>query len=211
MQKNSKNYKTQFYVVLVLLLILLGLLFWQYKMVECKPDVIIKEDSGTIIAQNQRIVSLEEAVKKGLVEKTKLIDKLNQQTKIKGETIIIEKEVKVNVPVYVYVDTNGNKFNCVKLPVPIRYQDSFNLFCGTLDSAKFTIDTLSVKNSFTVSVGEKKKKWWQKAEPIVEIKSNNPNTKIEVSNVTIKRSKPFYNTVWFGGVVGFIVAAILLI
>jgi hypothetical protein len=184
----------------------------QKKTIDSFKGIVVKSDSATVIAQKQRIVSLEDAVKLGLIEKARLLDKINSQTHVKGETIIVEKEIPVKVPVYVYVDSStGEKFNCVKLPVPIRYEDSFNLFCGELDSAKFTLDTLLVKNSFSVTIGEQKTKWWKSPEPMVEIASNNPNTKIEVSSIQIKQSKPFYKTVWFGGVVGFLVAAILLI
>ncbi len=168
-------------------------------------------DSGRVTIQSQRILDLEEAVRLGLIEKTHLIDKVSQQTKVKAKTIIVEKKIPIITEKIIIIDKNSmDTHNYVRVPFNVIERDSFFYLKGHVDTAYFTLDTLSVNNALSIVVGEDKGKWWQKSKPLVEVTSSNPFTHIEVENVTIKQKKKFWQKPLFGFLIGAIGMALIL-
>lgn len=197
------NYKFPF-LIAVLLCLIFGLFLYKAdkELKNMKPTTIVV-DSARVVAQNQRILELEEAMRLGLIEKTHLINKIAQQTKVKTQTVIVEKIVPIRTEKIIIIDsTKLDTTHFVRVPFDIVDGDSFYTLRAHVDTSYFTLDTLSVNNYLSIVVGEHKGKWWQKNTPMVEVKSSNPYTKIEVENVTIKQKKKFWQTAWFGGVVG---------
>ena len=75
----------------------------------------------------------------------------------------------------------------------------------------FKLDTLETLNEFRVSIFDKKQGLFKKSVPVVEIKSNNPNTKVDkIKNVTIERKSPFFTKWWFIGSVGILLGHFLI-
>ena len=163
-----------------------------------------------IVSQNQKIMSMEDAMK--VLKKSKNVSKINQQTQFGTKTIIVEKKIPFEVEKIRYIDTNTlDTFEWMKLPYTFIHQDSWSKLEVTIDPLDITIDTMYMNNNFTVSVGEKSNGLFKKPTPIVEIKSDNPYTNVtSVKNVTIDTKKPFYKTFWFGGIVGALAMLLIL-
>jgi hypothetical protein len=85
------------------------------------------------------------------------------------------------------------------------------LISGKVTKDGFQLDTLETLNEFRVSIFDKKQGLFKKAIPVVEIKSNNPNTKVDkIKNVTIERKSPFFTKWWFIGSVGILLGHFLI-
>ena len=207
------SYRIPFIVAVALCVILgYGLYTTQQQLVNINPPTI-KIDSAQVVAQKQRILTLEEALRLRLVEQTYLIDKIQQQTKIKAQTIIVEKKIPIRTEKVIIIDSSNNSMdtlNYVKVPFNIVERDSWYTLIAHVDTSYFTLDTLSVNNKISIVVGERKGKWWQKNEPMVEVKSSNPYTKIEMENITIEQKRKFWQKPLFGALIGAIGMFLLL-
>jgi hypothetical protein len=197
------NYRIPFIVALILCIVL-G--YFAYDMSKSLANInppTIQVDSGKVVAQKQRILELEEALRLGLIEKTHLIDKITQQSKIKAKTIIVEKKIPIKTEKVIIIENNSmDTQHYVRVPFNVMERDSFFYLSGHVDTSYFTLDSLSVNNAFSIVVGERKGKWWQKNEPMVEVKSSNPHTHIEIENVTIKQKRKFWQKPLFGALIG---------
>jgi ribosomal protein L24 len=205
------NYKLPFYVLLVLCFILAYLLRESKEALSNINPNTITVDSGRVVAQRQRILELEEAVRLGLIEKTHMINKIAQQSKIQAQTIIVEKKIPIQTEKVIIIDTaTMDTSNYVRVPFKINQQDSWYSIIGHVDTSYFTLDTLKVNNALSIVVGEHKGKWWQKNEPMVEVKSSNPYTDIKIENVTIKQNRKFWQRPLFGVLIGAIGMLLIL-
>jgi hypothetical protein len=73
------------------------------------------------------------------------------------------------------------------------------------------MDSFGSENKMTLTIGETKRGIFRKAEPIVEIKNENPKTRVTaMTNITIKQRPPFYQRWWFGGRLALMIGKILL-
>ena len=170
----------------------------------------ITSDGHYMATQRQNIMDLENALKLGLLEKERYMKNIKSQTKVVTKTIIEEKLIPFHDTVEVFFDTLDKRY-WVKTPAPVRYSDSFNLVTGKITKDGFHLDTLETKNEFRVSIFDKKQGLFKKAVPVVEIKSNNPNTKVDkIKNVTIEKKTPFYSKWWFLGSVGILIGHFLI-
>ena len=213
-KKNSEKYKLYF------LLIVIGVLFFflwlknntidSLRTINTEITHEITMDGKYMATQRQNIMNLEDAIKSGLLEKERYMKNVKSQTKIETSTIIKEKLITFHDTVEVVFDTLDMRY-WVKTPAPIRYQDSFNLLAGKFTKDGFVLDTLETKNEFRVSIFDKKQGFLKKSVPVVEIKSNNPNTKTtNIKNVTIEKKTPFFTKWWFVGSVGMLIGYLVL-
>ncbi len=205
-KKNSAEYR--FYFLIGVIVVLLMLIWMKNNTIDSLKNINseityeISKDGKYMATQRQNIMNLEDAIKSGLLEKERYMKNIKSQTRIETTTIIQEKLIPYHDTVEVYFDTVDKRY-WVKTPAPIRYQDSFNLLSGKFTKDGFKLDTLETKNEFRVSIFDKKNGFFKKPTPVVEIKSNNPNTKTtNIKNVTIEQKKPFYTKWWFVGSVG---------
>jgi len=213
-KKNTENYK--FYIASSVIVILL-LWIWMQKSTIDSLKVLngeivqeISADGRYMATQRQNIINLESALKSGLLEKERYMKNIKSQTKIVTKTLIQEKLVSYHDTVKVFFDTLDKRY-WVKTPAPVRYSDSFNLISGKVTKDGFQLDTLETLNEFRVSIFDKKQGFLKRAIPVVEIKSNNPNTKVDkIKNVTIERKSPFFTKWWFIGSVGILFGHFLI-
>lgn len=170
----------------------------------------ILSDGRYMTTQRQNIMDLEKALKSGMLEKERYMKNVKSQTKIVTKTLIQEKLIAYHDTVEVYFDTLDKRY-WVKTPASVRYSDSFNIISGKVTKDGFKIDTLETINEFRVSIFDKKQGFFKKSIPVVEIKSNNSNTKVDkVKNVTIERKSPFFTKWWFIGSVGILLGHFLI-
>lgn len=213
-KRNWVNYRFQIAVSIIAILLLW---VWMQKsaiesLENLNQDISheITSDGHYMATQRQNIMDLENALKLGLLEKERYMKNIKSQTKVVTKTIIEEKLIPFHDTVEVFFDTLDKRY-WVKTPAPVRYSDSFNLITGKITKDGFHLDTLETKNEFRVSIFDKKQGLFKKAVPVVEIKSNNPNTKVDkIKNVTIEKKTPFYSKWWFLGSVGILIGHFLI-
>ena len=190
-------------------------------------DIERKKDSSTIAQQGQTILTQNEAIKIGLLkldgEIKKVQSQVNQTQKIKIE----------NVPVpYVpggFSDTtgwslrikNGEKStelldslinNSVVVPQKFKLENKWYNLGGNVKKDGILIDSLSIENESSVTVGWKKTGFLNlKREPIVEIKNTNPYLQVtKMNNVVIKNKKGLFENKFFWVGVGLLGGFIIL-
>lgn len=213
-KRNWVNYRFQIAISIIAMLLLW---IWMQKsaiesLENLNQDISheITSDGHYMATQRQNIMDLENALKLGLLEKERYMKNIKSQTKVVTKTIIEEKLIPFHDTVEVFFDTLDKRY-WVKTPAPVRYSDSFNLITGKITKDGFHLDTLETKNEFRVSIFDKKQGLFKKAVPVVEIKSNNPNTKVDkIKNVTIEKKTPFYSKWWFLGSVGILIGHFLI-
>lgn len=213
-KRNWVNYRFQIAISIIAMLLLW---IWMQKstietLENFNQDISheITSDGHYMATQRQNIMDLENALKSGLLEKERYMKNIKSQTKVVTKTIIEEKLIPFHDTVEVFFDTLDKRY-WVKTPAPVRYSDSFNLITGKITKDGFHLDTLETKNEFRVSIFDKKQGLFKKAVPVVEIKSNNPNTKVDnIKNVTIEKKTPFYSKWWFLGSVGILIGHFLI-
>jgi hypothetical protein len=134
------------------------------------------------------------------------------QTKVGTITKIEKVFVPYEVEKKIFVDTNTfDTTYYVKTPIPVSWKDSWNFFGGVVKHDGFHIDSFGSENKMRITIGEKKRGMFRKAEPIVEIKNENPKTRVTaMTNITIKQKPPFYQRWWFVGSVALIVGKLFL-
>lgn len=93
---------------------------------------------------------------------------------------------------YIPIDTVNKYF--IQTPKGLNYNDTWFAFSGSVDSIGLTIDSLSMMNKFDVTIGYKKPdkplKFLRRKQPVVELTSYNPYTKINyVNNVVVEKKK----------------------
>lgn len=213
-KKNSEKYRS--FLLLGIIAILLVLLWFKNQTISSLESLNaevtqeITKDGKYMATQRQNIMDLEDAVKRGLLEKDRYMKNVTSQVKIKTRTIFKEKLIPFQDTVEVYYDTFDKKF-FVKTPASIRYKDSFNLLTGKFTKNGFELDSLETKNEFVVSIFEKRQGFLKKSIPVVEIKSNNPQTETtNIKNVTIKKRTPIYQKWWLMGSIGVLIGFFLI-
>jgi len=195
--------------ILVLIIILLLLKTSANQKINTENQIQLIKNGEIIATQQQNILSLKDAVEAGLVEKEKYMKDIQVQTKV----VTLTKVKEVLVPYQeiieriVYVDTSydgaDSQFVYLKVPIPIKYKDTWNYFYGRVLEEGFMIDSFGSKNNLRVTIGHKKQGFLKKAKPVVEVKSDNPQTDIKIeSNAVIEEPTPFYKKVWFGIIAG---------
>jgi len=172
----------------------------------------IDKNGREIVEQRQQILSLKVALKQNLLEKERYMKSIASQTKVGTITKIEKVFVPYEVEKKIYVDSNTfDTTYYVKTPIPVSWKDSWNFFGGVVKHDGFHIDSFGSENKMRITIGEKKRGIFRKAEPKVEIKNENPKTRVTaMTNITIKQKPPFYQRWWFVGSVALVVGKLFL-
>ena len=212
------NYKRGFYIAVGILVALLVLYLkngdgdFDLQQQNTYYKSTIDKNGREIVEQRQQILTLKVALKNNILEKEKYMKSIASQTKVGTKTIIKEVFVPYEVEKKIYVDSNTfDTTYYVKTPIPVSWKDSWNFFGGVVKHDGFQMDSFGSENKMRITIGEKKRGIFRKAEPIVEIKNQNPKTRVTATtNVTIKQTPPFYQRWWFVGSVALVVGKFLL-
>ncbi|MFN3405860.1 MAG: DUF6808 domain-containing protein [Cytophagaceae bacterium] len=148
----------------------------------------------TIAFQESVIIEKGSALEKA-IEEIEGLKRINSQAKITTVTEMVEVLVPYQVPPVIIKDTSGTDF--LRLPHPLALDTSkwFKIY-GFITERGFRIDTLQIKNEYTVTYGYKKKKLKDLFKPdvmTIAVKNKNPYTKVtEMENIIVKdRDKRF--------------------
>ena len=215
----QKFYRNWFYVLLVFLLVQMADSCESHKKIESLNSVIsnldienqkfkteINNKEEKVTSQAQIIISQKQAIENGLIE----IDRLKN---IKSKVKIIT-ETKVDTVYIEYYKTVIDSLN----EQPFDYKNYFDYqepkgwysLSGYATNLGIGIDSLRVKNDYSIYIADKKLNLFGKSNPEVILLNKNPYTEtIKMHNVVIKVEQPFYNNKFLWAGVGFVGGVIL--
>jgi len=215
----QKFYKNWFYILLVFLIVQTVDSCEGHKKIQSLNSVIsnldienqkfkteLNKKDEKVISQAQIIISQKEAIKNGLIE----IDKLK---KIKSKVKIVT-ETKVDTVYIEYYKTIIDSLN----QEPFDYKNYFDYqepkgwysINGYATNLGIGIDSLRVKNDFSIYIADKKLNIFGKSNPEVILLNKNPYTEtIKMHNIVIRYEQPFYNNKYLWAGVGFVGGVLL--
>lgn len=216
----QKFYKNWFYVLLIFLIVQTVDSCEGHKKIQSLNSVIrnldienqkfktdLNKKDEKVTSQAQIIISQKEAIRNGLIE----IDKLK---KIKSKVQIVT-QTKVDTVYIEYYKTIIDSLN----QEPFDYKNYFDYqepkgwysINGYATNLGIGIDSLRVKNDFSIYIADKKLNLFGKSNPEVILLNKNPYTEtIKMHNIVIQVEQPFYNNklLWAGfGFVGGVLLA----
>ena len=161
----------------------------------------LNKNKEKLTSQNQIILTQQQAIDNGLIEIKKL-KKIKSKVRLVTNTKIDTVFIPYN---RVVVDSSSTE--------PIQFRNYFDYqepkgwysLSGYASQLGIGIDSLRVKNDYSIYIADKKLNIFGKSNPEVILLNKNPYTEtIQMQNVIIKVYTPFYkkNTFWAG--VGFV-------
>lgn len=161
----------------------------------------INQNKEKVTFQNQVILTQKAAIEKGKIEVEKLKNiksKVSFVTNTQKDTIFITYSNTISDTSFLNQDKHYKNL--------FQYQDNAGWFSlsGYATELGVGIDSLKIKNEFSVYIADKKINFFRKSQPQVILLNKNPYTEtIKMNNIVIKVDEPFYqrNVFWAG--VGF--------
>lgn len=161
----------------------------------------LNKNKEKVTSQNQIILTQQQAIDNGLIEIKKL-KKIKSKVRLVTNTKIDTVFIPYN---RVVVDSSSTE--------PIQFRNYFDYqepkgwysLSGYASQLGIGIDSLRVRNDYSIYIADKKLNIFGKSNPEVLLLNKNPYTEtIQMQNVIIKVYTPFYkkNTFWAG--VGFV-------
>ena len=215
----QKFYKNWFYILLIFLIVQTVDSCEGHKKIQSLNSVIsnldienqkfkteLNKKDEKVISQAQIIISQKEAIRNGLIE----IDKLK---KIKSKVKIVT-ETKVDTVYIEYYKTIIDSLN----QEPFEYKNYFDYqepkgwysINGYATNLGLGIDSLRVKNDFSIYIADKKLNIFGKSNPEVILLNKNPYTEtIKMHNIVIRYEQPFYNNKYLWAGIGFVGGVLL--
>ena len=173
----------------------------------------LSKNGDKIAEQEQVILTQKDAIAHNLLE-------IEELKKIKSQVTVktITKIDSVFVPIIdtverVVFDTTG--IALLKLPTKFGLEDEWYSLFSTVNKDGMWIDSLSLYNRQTITLGMKRNGFFKSPTPTVLVKNENPYVNVNsLRNVVIKNDTRFYDKkgFWFGvGVgTGILIPAILI-
>ena len=161
----------------------------------------LNKNKEKVTSQNQIILTQQQAIDNGLIEIKKL-KKIKSKVRIVTNTKIDTIFIPYN---RVVIDSSSSE--------PIQFRNYFDYqepkgwysLSGYASQLGIGIDSLRVKNDYSIYIADKKLNIFGKSNPEVLLLNQHPSTAtIQMQNVVITVYRPFYqkNTFWAG--VGFV-------
>ena len=161
----------------------------------------LNKNKEKVTSQNQIILTQQQAIDNGLIEIKKL-KKIKSKVRLVTNTKIDTVFIPYN---RVVIDSSSTE--------PIQFRNYFDYqepkgwysLSGYASQLGIGIDSLRVKNDYSIYIADKKINIFGKSNPEVILLNKNPYTEtIQMQNVVIKIYQPFYqkNVFWAG--VGFV-------
>jgi phage antirepressor YoqD-like protein len=163
-----------------------------------KTELTSKGDSLSV--QRQIILSQKEAINNGLIEIKRL-----KNIKSKVQVVTKTKVDSIFIPYNQIVFDSTSRNEIPKFKSFFNYKDPKDWYSinGFANQKGITIDSLWVKNDYSIYIADKKIGLFKKAKPSVLLVNKNPYTEtIKMNNVVIKYDKPFYKKNWFWIAIG---------
>lgn len=161
----------------------------------------LNKNNEKVTSQNQIILTQQQAIDNGLIE-IKRLKKIKSKVRFVTNTKIDSVFIPYN---RVVIDSSSTE--------PIQFRNYFDYqepkgwysLSGYASNLGIGIDSLRVKNDYSIYIADKKLNIFGKSNPEVILLNKNPYTEvIQMHNVVIKIDKPFYKKNAFWGGVGFV-------
>lgn len=161
----------------------------------------ISQMGDSISIQRETLLS-ETQSKKVLEKEYQELKKIAQNTKVITQTEIKKVFIPVHDTVRIMERPEGL---FMKLPQSFSDSTAHFQFNSTLNESGLTINSLTIPNKTSVSIGMRKESFFRKAEPVVLVSHSNPYVStVGMTNVTVDHRTPFYETKGFNIGVGFL-------
>jgi hypothetical protein len=159
----------------------------------------ITKSNEKISSQSQIILTQKEAIDNGIIE----IERLkNIKSKVRVVTQTVIDSVFIPYTQIKYTDSSFKDKVEFKNYFDYLEPKGWYSIKGYATNLGINIDSLRVKNDYSIYIADKKLGLFKKPDPQVLLLNKNPFTEtIQMSNVVIVVEKPFYNkNVFWGGV-----------
>lgn len=193
----------------------------QYLKSEQEFKTKINNQGQELAYQKQVLINKDKDLQRLLLENSDL-NKLNSQMKFESLTNIkniqaLYKDVKYLTDRIrsISILPNGDtvyieKIDTIGIPFGTRFDKSDNWFnfSGSIEKQGLEMDSLSIYNSYVITVGTKRKSLFKPSETYVELFNENPYTRtVSMNNIKVIEKKKWYqkDIVKFGS--GFILGA----
>ncbi len=181
----------------------------------------INKQGQELVYQKQVLINKDKDLQKLLLENSDL-RRLNSQIKFESVTSISKVEALYRDVKYlterikkISILPNGDtvyieKIDTIGIPFGTRFDkyDKWFNFSGSIEKQGLEMDSLSIYNSYVITVGTKRKSLFKPSETYVELFNENPYTRtVSMNNVKVIENKKWYQKgiFKFGG--GFILGA----
>ncbi len=184
----------------------------EYKISEKAFKVQREKDSSTIATQTQTYLTQTEALKLGLATLEGKMKKLQSQVYYNSDIYVDSVDVPF-LPEH-FADTTGLlaryengklRRDSIAIPKQFAYADDAFRIGGEVRKEGLHLDSVSIPNKTTVTIGYERKNIFSKLKPVVTIKNTNKYLQVtSMNNVVIKQKKSIFKSklFWFG--VGFV-------
>tara|TARA_R110000764_G_scaffold214212_1_gene300694 strand:+ start:198 stop:893 length:696 start_codon:yes stop_codon:yes gene_type:complete len=161
----------------------------------------IKKNGDRIYSQNQIILTQKQAIQNSLIE-IKSLKSIKSKVSVITRTIIDTLFVPYN---RVVVDSSSSGAKQIRNYFDYKEPKGWYSISGYSSDFGVGIDSLSIKNDFSIYIADKKLGFFKKANPEVLLINRNPYTEIiQMKNVIITVNQSFYNKNSFWAGVGFV-------
>ncbi len=173
------------------------------------------EDSSTLVKQQQTFLTQKEALQLKVLDLEDKMKRVSSQVKYTTKTKYEEIEVAF-IPEG-YADTTGisaqytadgkPRKDSIAVPQEFELNQKWLSIRGRVNFDGLTIDSMSIPNSTTVTVGYERKNLFSRLEPVVTLKNENPYVQVTgISNVIIKKKKSIFQSKLFWFTAGVVAA-----
>lgn len=201
-------YKTIFFVLLIIVI------FLTFK--NCEKDSMISdlEDNmeavdfsnqkfkkeindlnQEITTQKQVILTKDQAIKSGLLAYDELHKKYK---KVKSKVVVVTETKFDTIKIPFEPDSSDVALPDFSKAFKYKEPDNWLSFGGTVTNQGITLDSLKIRNKYSILIADKRMGFFKKSKPSVILTNENPYTEtIKMNNVQVKQIKPFYKKNWF--------------
>lgn len=147
----------------------------------------ISKKNEKIAEQKQIILSQEDAVDQELLM-------INDFKKVKAQVKVINRTIVDSIYVPFEVKVTDTFLVNAESDKPFSFNDEYFGIYGTAKKNGILFDSVYFVNDLTLTIGNKSKGFFKKAEPIVQVKYNNPyTTTTSMNNVVIQNELKWYD------------------
>lgn len=191
----------------------------KYQLKEKEFALKMQKDSSTIATQEQTILTQKQAIASGLLEMDKKMKSIESQITAKVNAILTHKQIPF-IPKG-YIDTTGKNLvdttgwvrdssgnvirtDSISVPQAIELKEKWFYIKGTVNKSGVRIDSLTMPNKITATVGRQKSGFLNLGStPVVTLKNENPYMQVQsMDNIIIKNPKKLLQRPLFWGIVG---------
>lgn len=169
-------------------------------------EVVKSKGKEVIVKQDQVLITEKHALQSKLITKKEYRDNKIKNLKSK---INISQNVEVKKKIANYnkesIVKNVDSLKYLAIPRKFTFEDSLLFFSGTITNKAVILDSLKMKNDFSIYVADDVK-LLKKRNPVIKYVSNNPNVSIsKINNVVIRKEKKWYERGWLKCATGIVI------